>query len=555
MTSHHNPKSSLATHDVTNQATPFEDVNLYDVDVTLQEALGREEDAEWLIEQCHKLGARAGSAEMQQWGDAANANPPEFKPFDRFGHRIDEVEFHPAYHALMGEAMKFGLSSQAWRAESSGHVAFAALSYLFGQAEAGVLCPMTMSYAAVPSLKLQPDVGEFWVEKLLVPEYDPRFLPADQKKSVTFGMAMTEKQGGSDVRANSTRATPIDEPGPGKEYELLGHKWFCSAPMSDAFLTLAHTDNGLSCFLVPRWRPDGTRNNVYIQRLKDKVGNKSNASAEIEYHDAWGQLIGEEGAGVKTIIEMVRHTRLACVAGSASLIRQALSKAIHHTRGRSAFGARLYEQPLMRNVLCDLALEAEASCALTFRMAQAFDRQHDDDNERGLARLGVTVAKYFVCKRTPEFVYEAMECTGGNGYVEESGFPRLFRESPLNSIWEGSGNVMSLDVLRAMQREPECVEALIAELSTTRGDSDLLDRTTKALQKELSDTDGIQFRARRVAELMALSLQGSLLIRYAPDEISSAWLRTRLGGERGLTFGTLPDDLDDGAILSRALAE
>ena len=549
---HHAPNTTLPTHEVTNQASDFTDVNLYETDVALQEAIERA-GAPWLIERCNALGERAGSHEMQEWGRLANENPPVFKPFDRFGHRVDEVEFHPAYHHLMGEAMKMGLSSAAWNQEEAGHVGFAALSYLFGQAEAGVLCPMTMSYAAVPSLRVQPDVGEPWIEKLLTPEYDGRFLPIEQKKSATFGMAMTEKQGGSDVRANSTKATPIDQAGPGKAYELVGHKWFYSAPMSDGFLTLAHAAGGLSCFLVPRWRPDGTRNPFFIQRLKDKVGNKSNASSEIEYNGTWCQLIGEEGAGVRTIIEMVRHTRLACVAGSTSLMRHALAQAVNHTRSRAAFGKLLYDQPLMRNVLADLQLEVEAATALTFRVAQAFDRQEEDDREAALARLSVTIAKYFICKRTPAVAYEAMECFGGAGYVEESVMPRLFRESPLNSIWEGSGNVMSLDVLRAMQREPECIEAIVSELSKTAGSHDLLDACVVELKNELANTDQIQLRARRISERMALALQASLLLQHSTEPVAEAFIQSRLGARGALTFGSLPASADVDAILERTL--
>lgn len=551
---HHAPNTTLPTHEVVNQATEFTDVNLYHTDVALKEAIARV-GAPWLEERCEALGERAGSQQMQEWGRVANENPPVFKPFDRFGHRIDYVEFHPAYHNLMGEAMKAGLSSAAWNEEQAGHVGFAALSYLFGQAEAGVLCPMTMSYAAVPSLRIQPDVGQQWIDKLLVPEYDGRFLPIEQKKSATFGMAMTEKQGGSDVRANSTRATPIGEAGPGKEYELVGHKWFCSAPMSDGFLTLANAAGGLSCFLVPRWRPDGTRNPFFIQRLKDKVGNKSNASSEIEYNGTWCQLIGEEGAGVRTIIEMVRHTRLACVAGSTSLMRQALAQAVNHTRTREAFGAKLYDQPLMRNVLADLQLEVEAATALTFRVAHAFDRQDEDEREAALARLSVTVAKYFICKRTPAVAYEAMECFGGAGYVEESVMPRIFRESPLNSIWEGSGNVMSLDVLRAMQREPECIEAVVAELSKTLGSHKLLDRCVGELKEELSGTDQIQLRARRISERMALALQASLLIQHSTEAVAEGFIQSRLGNRGALTFGSLPAGVDVDAILARTLPE
>ena len=551
---HNDPITDLPTHEVTNQAEAFTEVDLYTADPALREAVERE-GAPWVAERCASMGERAGSRQMQRWGRQANENPPKFKPFDRVGRRIDEVEFHPAYHHLMAEAMGHGVHSAAWTEEQGGHVAFAALSYLFGQAEAGVLCPITMTYAAIPSLRRQPEVAEEWIPRVLQAEYDPRFAPATRKRSVTFGMAMTEKQGGSDVRANTTRAEATGAAGPGEVYELTGHKWFCSAPMSDAFLTLAQAEGGLSCFLVPRWRPDGSRNPFFIQRLKDKVGNRSNASSEIEYHGTWAQLIGEEGAGVRTIIEMVRHTRLACVAGSAALIRHAVAQAIHHTRGRRAFGARLYEQPLMRNVLADLALESEAACQLAMRTARAFDEQDDDPIQRGFARLGVTVAKYWVCKRAPWATYEAMECFGGNGYVEDTVMPRLFRESPLNSIWEGSGNVMCLDVLRAMDREPECVEAIVGELASTQGDHPVLDAATKQLQQELSSSDHVQHRARQITERMALCLQSSLMLRHAPAPVAEAFVTSRLGERAGQTFGTLGAEVDTEAILERALPD
>ena len=556
MTHRADPRIDLVTHEVLNQSVPFEDVDLYASDRVLKEAIAREgNDA--VAQHVAPIGLRAGSAQAMAWGHLANVHEPTLHIFDRFGQRIDEVAFHPAYHHLMGLAMESGMHSVAWdtpRPQGGGHTAFAALAYVVGQAEAGIICPMTMTYACIPSMRTEPDVAAEWEPTILQRAYDPRCIPHDQKCSATIGMAMTEKQGGSDVRANTTQARAIpgtDE----REYLLTGHKWFCSAPMSDGFLTLAKLpDGGLTCFLVPRWRPDGTRNVFNIQRLKDKLGNRSNASSEIEYRDTWARRIGAPGQGVRTIIEMVRHTRLACMTGSSSLMRAALSQAVHHTRHRSAFGKRLIEQPLMRNVLADLALESEAACALTFRVARAFDEQDGSEDARAFARLATTVGKYWICKRAPQATYEAMECLGGNGYVEQWPMARIFRESPLNSIWEGSGNVMSLDVLRAMGREPETIEAVLTELATTQGDSPELDAAVRALRTELSHTDSLEIRARRVTESMALCLQASLLIRHAPEAVSTAFIRARLtpGRGAGLSFGTLDPDLDIDAILERS---
>ncbi len=548
------PISKLPTHDVLNQASAFEGQNLFEVDVALGDVIASA-DAPWLEERARQLGHLVGSEAMQTRGRLANENPPKLKTFDRFGYRTDQVEFHPAYHELMDAAMRHEIPSAPWNHERAGHLGFVALSYLFTQAEAGVICPMTMTYAAMPTLRLEPGLDPMWAEKLRHPEYDPRFIPAAQKKSLTFGMAMTEKQGGSDVRANSTVARPIDGAGRAQAYLLKGHKWFCSAPMSDAFLTLAHTEGGLSCFLVPRFRPDGTQNNLYIQRLKDKLGNKSNASSEIEYLDTWAQLVGEEGAGVRTIIEMVRHTRLACVAGSSALMRQALTCAVHHTRHRSAFGKILYHQPLMRQVLADLTLESEAALHFATRMAHAFDAQESDPHERALARIGVTLAKYWICKRTPRTTYEAMECLGGAGYVEEGPLPRIFRESPLNSIWEGSGNVMALDILRAMHREPECVEALRKEFGKYAGRHDYLDATFARIEKELSSAQDLERRARQIAELLALALQSCAVAEQAPEPVFLAMMDARLGPDRGHTFGALPSSVDVDALLARSLPE
>ena len=543
----------LATHQVLNQATAFEGADLLEVDPALSAHVERL-DARWLTEQAASLGRFAGSPRAQQLARQANAHPPVLHAFDRFGRRRDEIAFHPAYHDLMDAAMRHEVPSCAWNHERVGHSGFVALAYLFGQAEAGVLCPMTMTYAAAPTLKLEPALNPLWLNGLKRPVYDPRFLPADQKRSLTFGMAMTEKQGGSDVRANTTVAEALDRPGRAQPYLLTGHKWFCSAPMSDAFLTLAQAQDGLSCFLVPRFRPDGSRNPLLIQRLKEKLGNRSNASSEIDYSQTYAELVGEEGHGVRTIIEMVRHTRLACVTGSASLMRQALTCAVHHARGRSAFGRPLYSQPLMRQVLADLTLESEAALHLAMRLGAAFDAQARDEHERALARLGVTIAKYWVCKRAPSMTYEAMECLGGAGYVEESPMPRIFRESPLNSIWEGSGNIMALDLLRAMRREPESLQALFTELGRHAGRHPHLDAAIKALHTELAaPTEELEARARFIAERMALCLQAASVAEYAPTGIFEAFVSARLGPDRGHTFGALPRGLNVDAILARSL--
>jgi putative acyl-CoA dehydrogenase len=412
-----------------------------------------------------------------------------------------------------------------------------------------------MTYASMPTLRHQEEILAEWEPRVLGTEYDGRMVPAAEKSAVLIGMAMTEKQGGSDVRANTTRAVAIDGGGPGGAYEITGHKWFCSAPMCDAFLTLAYTETGLSCFLVPRWRPDGTRNPFFIQRLKDKVGNRSNASSEIEYRGTWARMVGEEGRGVRTIIEMVHHTRLDCVAGSAGLMRQAVAQAVHHANHRSAFGRRLVEQPLMQNVLADLALEAEAATAAMLRLARAYDAGPRDPGEQLFARLATAVVKYWVCKRWPVLAAEALECLGGNGYVEESLLPRNYREAPLNSIWEGSGNVICLDVLRAMARGPEVADAFFAEVGAARGGDRRLDAFVDAVRRELGDFADAELRARRLVERLALALQGSLLVRHAPTAVADAFCASRLAGDRGLAFGTLPAGTDCAAIIERERPE
>jgi putative acyl-CoA dehydrogenase len=539
------------THEVLNQPPPLEHVNFYAQDLPLREAVAREGGA-WGETRLMRYGEIAGN-ELIQLGFQANQHKPVLKTHDRYGHRIDEVEFHPAYHRLMQVAIEHELPTLPWRDPRPGaHVVSHALSYLHSQVEAGTGCPLTMTYACIPALRHQPEVARVWEPRILSTEYDPRCLPAEQKRGVTIGMGMTEKQGGSDVRANTTRAYPLGAGGPGQAYELVGHKWFFSAPMCDAFLVLAQAERGLSCFLLPRWRPDGSRNAIHIQRLKDKLGNWSNASSEVEFHRAWAVMVGEEGRGVPTIIEMVAHTRLDCMAGSAALMRQALTQAIHHCAHRSAFGRSLIDQPLMQNVLADLALESEAALALMLRVARAFDESARDEQAARFARIATGVGKYWICKRTPVMVNEAQECLGGAGYVEEHILPRLYREAPLNSIWEGSGNIQCLDVLRAMSREPGAVEAYLAELEPARGAHALFDAALADLEDELARRDGLETRARRVVEKMAVTLQAALLLRAGNRTVADAFCVARLGADRGRAFGTLPEGIDCSALIERS---
>ena len=545
------PRTNLETHDVTNQPPPFEDVNLFTSDVVLQEAVAHAGGARHR-EILSGFGARTGSAEVADWAVQANRNVPQLKTFDRYGQRIDEVEFHPAYHALMKLGLESGISAAAWSGVEAGHVLHTALEYLMSQAEPGVCCPMTMTYACLPALRHQPDVAEQWAPRILASRYDAASCPADRKAGVTIGMAMTEKQGGSDVRANTTRATPLGEGGPGKAYSLVGHKWFCSAPMCDAFLTLAYTDKGISCFLAPRWTPDGERNRIQIMRLKDKLGDRANASSEIEYHGAYAVLVGEEGRGVRTIIEMVHHTRLDCVLAPASFMRQALANALWHTAHRTAFQRKLIDQPLMQSVLADMAVEAEAATQLGFRIARSFDESGASEGAAAFSRIATPVAKFWINKRVVNFVYEAMETHGGAGYVEESVMPRLFRQSPLNSIWEGSGNVICLDVLRAMMREPDAVPAFVNELEAAHGENAELDAETDRLRDRLAQVPA-ESEARRLVERMAIALQASVLVRYAPSYVADAFCATRLGQQPGLTYGALDAKIDTAKILERAM--
>jgi putative acyl-CoA dehydrogenase len=541
---------SGSTHDVRNQPPPLEPYDSAATDAVLLECL-RREGAGWAEDRVAAMGPLAGG-EAITWGRQANENPPRLRTHDRFGHRIDEVEFHPAWHQLLALAVAHELHALPWREPRAGaHAARAALFYLLAQAEAGHGCPISMTYAAVPALRAQPDVAAEWEPRILSPSYDARVAPASDKRGVLIGMAMTEKQGGSDVRANTTRAEPLGRGGPGGEYAVTGHKWFCSAPMCDAFLVLAHTGRGLSCFLMPRWTPEGTRNRFHIQRLKDKLGNRSNASSEVEFRGAWARLVGEDGRGVPTIIEMVNHTRLDCVIGAAAGMRQAVAQATHHAGHRSTFGRPLVEHPLMQNVLADLSLESEAATVTMMRLARAYDADAGDE-ERAFARLATAVVKYWVCKRNPVVAAEALECLGGNGYVEESIMPRLYREAPLNGIWEGSGNVICLDVLRAMAREPESVESFFREVGRSGGLDARLDRFVDELHRDLGSLDAIETRARGLVERLALALQASLLLRAGNQAVAEAFVASRIAGRHGAAFGTLPADVDFQALIERA---
>ena len=541
------------THEVTNQPPPLEGYDVFGADAALVEAVERE-GAGWAADDLHALGRLAGSAEAIGWGFDANRNPPELRTHDRYGHRIDEVAYHPAYHELMRVAVSHGLHGSPWAVDRPGtHVARAAGFVTWSQVESGHGCPISMTYSVVPALRNRPDLAAEWEPRLVARAYDPRNVTAREKPGAIAGMGMTEKQGGSDVRANTTRAEPTGDRNDGT-WALTGHKWFCSAPMSDIFLVLAQAPGGLSCFLVPRWLPDGERNEGFrVMRLKDKLGNRSNASGEIELDGAVAWLVGEEGRGVRTIIDMVAHTRLDCVLGATSIMRQATVQAVHHTAHRSAFGSTLGDQPLMRVVLADLAVESEAATVTALRLARAFDdAARGDEAADAFRRIATAVGKYWTCKRLPTHVGEALECLGGNGYVEESIMPRLFRESPLNGIWEGSGNVICLDVLRAMAREPVALDAFVGEIDAARGADARLDATVARVRHELGDLVGIEARARRVVEAMGLALQGSLLVRFGHPAVAEAFCASRLAGVEGLALGTLPPGLDLGTIIERS---
>jgi putative acyl-CoA dehydrogenase len=538
------------THVVTNQVPALENYNPA-TSAVLIEALIRE-GGEWGLDEVNEVGAIAGGREAQRWGELADRNRPILHTHDKYGHRVDEVEYDPAYHELMRTAIAVGIHAAPWADDRPGaHVVRAAKMSVWN-VEPGHTCPISMTYAVVPALRCNPELAAVYEPLLTSREYDPDVKPASTKRGITAGMSMTEKQGGSDVRAGTTQATPNGD----GSYSLTGHKWFTSAPMCDIFLVLAQAPGGLSCFLLPRVLPDGTRNRMFLQRLKDKLGNHANASSEVEYDGATAWLVGEEGRGVPTIIEMVNLTRLDCTLGSATSMRTGLARAIHHTQHRKAFGAYLIDQPLMRNVLADLAVEAEAATIVAMRMAGATDKAlRGDGQEALLRRIGLAASKYWVCKRATPHAAEALECLGGNGYVEDSGMPRLFREAPLMGIWEGSGNVSALDTLRAMATRPECVEVLFTELAESGGADPRLGDHVERLRHDLTDLDTIAHRARKVAEDICLALQGSLLVRHGHPAVAEAFLTTRLDRQWGGAYGTMPTGLDLAPILERVLVK
>ncbi|MDQ3155562.1 MAG: acyl-CoA dehydrogenase family protein [Actinomycetota bacterium] len=533
-----------------NQATPLVGYNVLTADKALTGAItayGGDKAAD-VLESLTPLGRLAGSAEAREHWHLANENEPTLRISDRYGNRLDEVEFHPSWHWLMTQGVGFGLTASPWISPSPvAHLERAAGFFAWGQVEQGHMCPITMTYAVVPALRADDALAKQWTTGLASTTYDFGLRPPEEKKGLLAGMGMTEKQGGSDLRTNSTIATPTSTHG---EYRLTGHKWFTSAPMNDMFLVLAQAPDGMSCFVVPRILPDGSRNAISIVRLKDKLGNRSNASSELEFRDTFALRLGDEGRGIRTIIEMVSATRMDCILGSAGIMRKALAEAAWHTSHRSAFGATLADQPAMINVLADLAVESEAATTVALRLASALDKPNDP-HEQALRRIGLALEKFWVCKRTPFMVAEALECLGGNGYIEESGMPLLFRESPLNSIWEGSGNVNALDVLRALTREPESLEAWLTEVGAVRGEDARLDTAVNEVLTELADLSDVELRARRIAGRMAMCLQAALLLKDGDPAVADAFCASRLAGDWGGTFGTLPHGLDLAAIVER----
>lgn len=551
------PQPYLAdTHEVLNQPVALADYNLYAGDRALRAAVAAQGGA-WSDAALEAYGARLGTREVLVLGDDANHYPPELETHDRYGRRVDRVRFHPAYHALMAMAIGEGVHASPWSDPRPGaHVVRAARFFMQQQVEAGHGCPVTMTFASVRALRRQPGLAREWEPRITATVYDPRNVPDAQKAGVTIGMAMTEKQGGSDLRSNTTQAHAIGAEGPGEAYELVGHKFFMSAPMCDAFLTLAHARGGLSCFLMPRWRPDGSKNAVHLQRLKPKMGNVANATAEAEYRGALAWMVGEEGRGVRTIIDMVALTRFDCMVGSSAGLRAAAVQALHHCRQRSAFGRLLVDQPLMQNVLADLVLESEAATALSMRIGRALDGESADEHEALLLRIGTILGKYWICKRAPQHAAEALECIGGSGVMEDTPMPRLFRESPINAVWEGSGNVQCLDLLRAMRKTPAVLDAYFVETGAAAGGNAALDRHVKALKQDLAalrDPEIAQFVSRDLADRFALGLQASLLVRHAPAAVADAFCASRLGGAGHRQYGTLPHGVDCRAIIERAL--
>lgn len=541
------------THAVLNQPGDLVNYNAYTGDAALLEAV-RAYGGDWATDRLIRAGGLVGSEHVQQLARSANRHEPELISHDRFGNRADIIEFHPAYHELMELIFSCETHSLAWTENRPGaHVARAALSYLWNQGENGICCPMGMTFASVAALRHEPALAAEWEPLIMRPGYDPRPIHAREKSAITVGMAMTEKQGGSDLRQTQTTAQPLGTArGPGAEYLITGHKWFFSVPMSDIFLTLAQTENGVSCFLAPGWLPDGRRNNLRIQRLKDKCGNRSNASSEVEFHDLYAVMVGEEGRGIRNSIEMAHLTRLDFAVGSSGLMRQALSQALHHTSNRTSFGRPIIEQPIMANVAADLAVESEAFLWLSMRLASTLDHQDTDEHERLLSRIATPMAKYWACKQAPAFVVEALECHGGNGFIENHLMARLYREAPLNGIWEGVGNVICLDVVRAIEREPQCVDAVLAEVQHGLSDDPVLSRRARELEDRLHRLPQHPMEARRTVELLAYVLQGSLLRRHAPAPVADAFVTSRLDGDWGRGFGTLPEGVDTAAIIRRA---
>ncbi|MBU2708335.1 acyl-CoA dehydrogenase family protein [Zooshikella marina] len=548
------------THNVINQPLPLENYNAYSSDPilghwfrTFSQSLAKANHAfDSNEKKCWEYGKCVGH-ELQSAGFLANKYIPEFLSHDRYGHRIDQVNYHPAYHQLMATAIKHGHHCLPWQSNyANAHLIRAAIAYLHTQADPGSGCPLTMTFAAVPTLKKQPNIAAEWLPKVYAQHYDPDNKPFFMKKGVTIGMAMTEKQGGSDVRANTTTAKPLSKRGPGEPYDIVGHKWFCSAPMSDAFLVLAQSKGGLSCFLMPRWCPEGEKNQFFIQRLKNKMGNLSNASSEVEFRGALAWMIGEEGRGVNTIIDMVSLTRFDCIMGSSALMRQGVAQAIHYARQRKAFGKLLVEQPLMSNVLADLVVESEASLALGMRLAFALD-QPEDTEQQMFIRLVTALGKYWVCKRAVQHTYEAMECVGGMGVVEETVMPRLYREAPVNAIWEGSGNIQCLDILRAMNKQPEVLDVFMQTLSQAKGSDLRFDKLLTKLKTQFKDVQHAEFSARRIVEQMAILLQASLLLQYGNSDVADAFFNSRLT-EASHQYGTLPYGVNAKGIIDSAVS-
>jgi len=548
------PLKSLPTHDVNNIPPYMGDQNLWLDDTNLREAVKRE-GAGWAENNLKAFGKLMGKTDMFDHADRANKNSPELKAFDRYGQRINFIEYHPSYHYLLRTAIENEIPNFAWNNKSKGsQVAHMALTYIFNQVEGGVMCPMSMTYSVIPALKYNEELKKEWLPRVLSKIYDDRDIPANLKKGATIGMFMTEKQGGSDIRTNSTKAKPISSSrGNGKEYYLTGHKYFCSAPMCDAFLVLGYSSGGLSCFLVPRWKPDGDRNNLFIQRLKDKLGNRSNASSEIELQDTFGIMIGDEGRGIKTILDMVIGNRIYCTVSSASLMRQAVVQVLHHTTYRSAFQKKLIDQPLMKNVIADMILESDAAANLSMRVARAFDYQEEDENEKSIARICTTISKYWITKRAPYLIFEALECHGGAGYIEESIMPRLYREAPLNSIWEGSGNVMCVDVLRAIQKDKNAVPAVFNELEKSKGLNSNFDKNVENLYLELKNPEDLEIKSRYITEKLATLLQASIFLINCDEETASTFCNSRLGDDWTGAFGTLPANTNFEKIIKRAL--